>query len=326
MPIKRGVSFYSYQQSYYKGENSLEELIRLTSETVGAEGVELLYEQMPVGAYPYPADADVDRWHGWMEKYKTKPVCMDSFLDYMLYKGRICTLKEQVQMMEQDLRLAARLGFPAIRVLCPVRKETVEASIPIAEHYNVKMGLEVHSPMTLRSRWVLEYLDMFERSGSKHVGIIPDFGIFQLRPSKKALDNAIAAGADQKILDHITSSCENRVDFKQILAEIKKMGAGGAENAVAMSFARVKFSEPEWLRDIAKYIVHCHAKFYDMNEQCEETCIDYQAPVAILKDIGYDGYLCSEFEGQSLYKGADEADELEQVRRHHVMLQRLLDK
>jgi len=324
MAIKRGVSFYSYQQSYYKNENSLEDLIRITAQTVGAKGIELLYEQTPVGAYPHPTDADVDRWKDWMDKYNTKSVCMDLFLDYMLYKGRVSSLKEQVQMMENGIRLAARLGFPIVRVLCTVRKEVFEASIPIAENYNVKMGLEVHSPMTLRSRWINEYVEMFDKSGSKHVGLIPDFGIFQKRPAKKMLDNALAAGADPKILEYVVKACENGVRSKQIAVEIAKMGAGETETAVAMSFIRTFFSEPEWLKDVAKYLIHFHAKFYDMNVQCEDTCIDYETPLAVLKEIGFDGYLCSEFEGQSLYLGDEEPDEVEQVRRQHVMLKKLI--
>lgn len=324
MAIRLGVSFYSYQQRYYKNESSLEDLIRITSETIGADGVELIYEQTPVGAYPNPEDSDVDRWHGWMDKYKTKPVCMDIFLDWLLYKGRVCTQKEQVQMMEQDIRLASRLGFPVVRVLTPVRKEIVEACIPIAERYNVKMGMEVHAPMTLRSRWILEYIEMAERSGSKHVGLIPDFGIFQLRPAKKMISNALDAGANPKILEHIVQACENRLQVKQILAEIKKLGAGDAENGVAMSFVRNRFSEPEWMRDYAKYIFHVHAKFYDMDEDCEDTCIDYKNPVSVLKDIGYEGYMCSEFEGQRLYIGDEEVNEVEQVRRQHAMLRKLI--
>ena len=324
MAIKRGVSFYSYQQAYYTGQKTLEQLIAATANEIGATGIELIAEQMPAGAYPDPSDADIARWFDWMEKYKTEPICMDSFIDWMIYKDRILTRREQVDQMARDLKLAARLGFKIIRVLCPVRKEIVEASLPIAEHYGVKMGLEIHAPMTLRSRWTLEYMDMVVKSGSQYAGLIPDFGIFAKRPAKKMLDNAIKKGASPAILEAVAHACEAGENVERLMGIVKGMGGGDAESAVAMSWARNRFSDPEWLRDFAPYILHCHGKFYDMDEQCNETGIDYESPLAVLKDIGFNGYICSEFEGQRLYAGEEEPDEIGQVRRHHVMLRRLL--
>lgn len=324
MSIKRSVSFYSYQQAYYTGQKTLEQLIEATANTVGATGIELIAEQMPVGSYPDPSDADVAKWFEWMEKYGTEPVCMDSFIDWMLYKDRILTRREQVGQMERDLKLAARLGFKVIRVLCPVRKEIVEASIPIAEYYGVKMGLEIHAPMTLKSRWTLEYMDMVEKSGSKYAGLIPDFGIFAKRPARRMLDGALKKGAKPDILDAIVAACEAGEPFEKIIGAVRKMGGGEAETAVAMSWARNRFNPPDWLRDYAPYIIHCHGKFNDMDEDCNETGIDYATPISVLKDIGYDGWISSEFEGQRLYTGDEEANEIEQVRRHHVMLRNLL--
>ena len=43
--------------------------------------------------------------------------------------------------------------------------------------------------------------------------------------------------------------------------------------------------------------------------------------------MDWDGYICSEFEGQRAYMGQAcpyEEDEIEQVRRHHVMMNRLI--
>lgn len=324
--IKRSVSFYSYQESYYTGRKSLEELMEYTGKTLGADGIEILAEQTPVGSFPNPSDADVDMWKGWLDKYGVTPACMDSFIDWMLYKNRILTLKEQVMQMERDLKLASRLGFPVIRVLCPVRKEVMEASIPIAEHYGVKMGIEVHSPMTFTARWITEYLEMMDRSGSKYVGIVPDFGIFQVRPAKKRIENALRSGARQEMVDLLCELTEAHTPFAELTSRMTAAGANAAEIDLANSFARTVYSEPKVLRDIAKYIVHCHGKFYDMDENCCESCIEYEEPLRVLHEIGYDGFISSEYEGQSLF-GVDEfCDELEQVRRHQEMLKHLIGR
>ena len=44
----------------------------------------------------------------------------------------------------------------------------------------------------------------------------------------------------------------------------------------------------------------------------------------MLVEGGYDGYINSEYEGQRWIQDAFEVDSTEQLRRHHVMLKRLL--
>ena len=89
-------------------------------------------------------------------------------------------------------------------------------------------------------------------------------------------------------------------------------------------------NELAWLEDIAPYIYHCHAKCLHMNENCEDDRIDAAGAVKMLKKIGYDGYLSTEYEGQRSAPGAEDdaadelIDEIEQVRRHQVMLHRLI--
>lgn len=324
MGIKRSISFYSFQQEYYSGRRDLRQLLEVASKVVGSPGVELIPEQMPVGRYPVPSDAAVEEWKGWLSEYRLTPTCMDSFIDTMLYKDRFLTLREQVAMMERDLVLAKRLGFSVIRVLCPVRKEIVEASLELAAKHDVKMGLEVHSPMTLRSRWMVEYMDMVVKSGSKHAGIILDFGCFVMRPTAKLLSNAVRDGARRDILDRIVALHEEHRPNAEMAAEVRRMGGGDAEMRVVQSTARNFFSQPDWIRDYGPYLFHCHGKFQEMDENCNETSIDYETPFRVLKEIGYDGWISSEYEGQRLFTGAEEADEIEQVRRHHVMMRRLI--
>jgi sugar phosphate isomerase/epimerase len=324
MGIRRSVSFYSYQQTYYTGRKDLRQLLEITSRVVGSPGVELIPEQMPVGEYPVPDDAAVDQWKGWLDEYQLTPTCMDSFIDTMLYKDRYLTLKEQVGQMVRDLTLAKRLGFSVIRVLCPIRKEVVEASLDAAAKLDVKMGLEIHAPMTLRSRWTTEYMEMVWKSGSKHAGLIVDFGIFQLRPPKKALENALRAGAKPEVLDRICALQESHRPVAEMMGEIARLGGGDVERGVAMGLARSIYSEPDWMRDYAGYLFHCHGKFMEMDENCRETGIDYETPFRVLKEIGFDGWVSSEYEGQRLYTGAEEPDEIEQVRRHHVMMRQLI--
>lgn len=331
MSIKRGVSLYSLQDTYYNRNIDLEGMVKFVSEELGATGIELLAEQSPVGSYPNPSDKDVDWWKDLMAKYGTEPVCMDSFIDWMLYKGRILTLKEQVQQMEQDLRLASRLGFKCIRVLCPVRAEVVEASASIAEYYNVKMGVEIHAPMSFDAPWMQRYFEMAERVGSPYIGVIPDFGIFQYQPNAIHKKQALAAGCRPEVVEGISEKYkEGFAVMAAYRAELEKKVGGftPAEMGFAMSCARSAYSDPAVLKEYKKYIMHFHGKFYEIDpETLTETGINYEEPLQVMKDMGYDGYICSEFEGQRFYQTDnydDSSYEKEELKLHHKMLKKML--
>lgn len=330
MALTRGVSLYSLQDSYYNGNMNLEDCVKFVSDELGAVGIELLAEQMPVGSYPNPTDREVGEWKEMMDKYHTVPTCMDSFIDYMLYKGRILTLKEQVAQMEQDLRLASRLGFKCIRVLCPVRAEVVEASAGIAEYYNVKMGLEIHSPMSFKAPWMQRYMEMAHRVDSPYVGIIPDFGIFQYKPNDIAVKQALMAGARKEIVDQVVKEYRNGGDaVMELKARLEKGGLNPAEEKFIMQNSRSCYSDPECLREYQDYIMHFHGKFYEINpDTLEETGINYEEPLRILKEIGLDACISSEFEGQKYYQTdnfKDTSYEKEQLKLHHKMLEKYLN-
>ena len=55
-----------------------------------------------------------------------------------------------------------------------------------------------------------------------------------------------------------------------------------------------------------------------------DECLDYDNVVAVLKEIGYDGFISSEYEGNRTIDDAFEVDSVEQVARQHEMLKRLI--
>jgi sugar phosphate isomerase/epimerase len=97
---------------------------------------------------------------------------------------------------------------------------------------------------------------------------------------------------------------------------------------------RMPQSTGEELQAVAGYVFSCHGKFYDMTEipgrpgEYEDKAVDYETAVAALKRGGFTGYINSENEGQRHYHDLDREfyqDEVEQARRHHEMLARLIN-
>lgn len=321
--IKRGVSLYSYQDEFYTGKMTLEDCIREASLS-GAKGIEFLPEQM-LPTFPNISDDFVKQWHEWMDKYQVEPIAYDAFLDNKLFANRMLTTSENVEMMKRDLKIASRLGCKILRTLVSTPLEVVKQSLDYAEEVGVKIALEVHAPFTFGTPWFEERLDYIKESGTKWFGIMPDFGIFTKRIGSIFQYSYIRKGGTPEIIRYISENYANGVDKDATFEEVTKMAnATEADKAFAEFCRHFVYTDPKILVDNMPYIVHIHGKFYDITTDLQETSIPYMDVINVLKDAGYQGYICSEYEGNRHIQDYMEVDSIEQVKRHQLLLESVI--
>lgn len=370
--MKLGVSLYSYQQSQFFRELTLEDQIREVGQNLPhADGIEIV-DEMSL-RYPDPGEEFVRQWFGWMERYGTVPVTMDVAVDVLQFRNHVMSIEEVTQRLERDMHLAKRLGFANVRVLstCPV--EVMIAALPMAEKLDIRLGKEVHQPMRLEGRQVQEIIEYVERTGTKHLGIVPDFGIFGFRPSEVLLAQYERRGAKPEAaaaavelsgllregtapfdLDDITNQTAGnlRVAWKTYFTTGVCEAGLAVPFAALKAFAEAKVPQPgeldyvvvaeaimqsntslDVMRQLAGHVVSCHGKFNNMSPipgqpgRYHDLAIDYEGAIGALKAGGYTGYINTEYEGQRYSQDrtrADMMDEVDQVRRHHEMLRRLI--
>lgn len=321
--IKRGVSLYSYQEEYFLGTKSLEDLIKVSAE-MGAKGIELISEQT-FPHYPNPLDQSVyDNWHALMAKYGTTPVCHDFMLDYKKYKNRPMPFDEQVASCKVDIDHAARLGCPYTRALVSIDPDVLVACADYAESKNVRILIEVHAPLHFDHPWIIRHAEAFEKSGSKYLGFLPDMGMFLFKfpPVWKA--KFIRDGVPPHIADYICKAYEDRTLSEYVILEVEKMGGVGPAIGMAITLRHNAAFEPKRMLDHMDRIWNIHAKFYEMTEDLVEPSIPYDEIIRVLKKGGYKGYICSEYEGNRWIQDAFPVDSIEQVRRQQEMFKKLI--
>jgi sugar phosphate isomerase/epimerase len=345
--IGRSVSLYSYQQEYYEGKIDLEGCIRETAKT-GATGIELLAEQM-MDDFPVLTPEFKENWFGWMKKYGTEPTCYDAFLENRIYDNRTLTLREQIGQMRRDLTLAHDLGFKTLRTLVSTPMDVIEGSLPIAEENNIKICLEVHAPFSLNSTWADGYMEMIRRTGTKHFGFMPDWGIFCRKLPEELRNQAFRHGATKEGVRIVDESYLNRVEkgfikikynldlgkanmeyrvnngLNELMEALKKINAPQADFDYANRSFSFSWSDPQDIVDNINYIYHTHAKCYSLTEQYEEPSIPIAEVVRAYKKAGYNGFLSTEYEGCGLLNDAFDVDSIEQVRRHQEALRRAVE-
>lgn len=329
--IKRGVSLYSFQEEYFHQKLSLEDILAACSR-LDVRGIEIIGDQM-IPKYPDISDNFIKAWHGWMDKYELTPLCLDMFLDWNKYKGRVMTEDERVESVTRDIVNANRLGCTIIRVIHDVEPILLERLAPAAEKYNVTLALEVHAPSDLDSPLEQRLIEMFERVQSPHLGFTIDLGIYCKRLPRVVSERYLREGMAPHIVQFLIDSYENGTlphaedegSGKESLAEMV-MKRGGREKDIYLAYmgTHMIYSNPRRLLDYVKHIKHTHGKFYEMLPDCTEYSIPYEEIVPVLQEGGYQGYIDSEYEGNRWINDAFEVDSVEQVARHHSLLKHLL--
>lgn len=329
--IKRGVSLYSFQEEYFHRKQTLEEILA-TCSRIDARGIEIIGDQM-IRGYPDIPDEFIRQWHGWMEKYGLTPVCLDMFLDWNKYKGRVMSEDERVESIARDIVNANRLGCTLIRVIHDVEPAILERLAPSAEKYNVILALEVHAPSDLDSPLEQRLIQLFDRLQSPYLGFTIDLGIYCKRLPRVVSERFQREGMAPAIIDYLVEAYntgtlphpEELSDKNESLPElILKLGGREKDIYLAMMGTHMIYSNPRRLLDFMPYIKHFHAKFYEMLPDNTEYSIPYDEIIPVLVEGGYRGYLNSEYEGNRWIHDAYAVDSAEQVQRQQVMLKGLL--
>ncbi len=329
--IRRGASLYSYQQAYFLGELTLEQCIAEAAK-VGALGIETMAEQMMPG-FPDLDDAFYEQWHGWMKRYGTHPTSHVMMLEMKRWPGRLLDADEQLDNMLRDIRHASRLGCELVRVQVFTPTDLLERSIPLAAEHGVKLAVEIHTPYHLHEPSFVEKYEMFQKYGPEWVGFLPDMASYVRRFPRVVSDRYVRDGASRRLVDYMVDVYDDRYgsaddiqDLSFLIEEIERRNGTERDLQAARIMSRFyHYANPDHLRDFAPYIHHVHAKFYEMTEEYVEYSIPYDEIFAVLIDIGYDGHMSSEYEGQRAIQDIHPGDEIEQVRRQHVMFERLLE-
>jgi sugar phosphate isomerase/epimerase len=321
--IKRGVSLYSFQNETFQGKMSLEDCIR-TCADMGAKGIEIIGEQTFHGHPEYAVDpAEIANWHALIAKYDCVPVAHDYMLDYKRYKGREMPLDEQIASVKRDIDFGVALGVPYIRSLVSIAPEVLVGAAPYAEEKGIMLLTEVHAPLHFDHPWIIRLADAFAKCGSPALGFLPDMGMFlhAYPPVWRAKFERL--GVAKTIADYIVKAYEDRVLSEYVILNVQQMGGVGPAIAMAEVMRHNAAFEPKRMLAYMPLIRNIHGKFYEMTEDYVEPSIAYPEIVRVLKQGGYDGYICSEYEGNRWIEDAEEPDSVEQVRRHQVMLETL---
>lgn len=334
MTLKRAVSMYGLQDAYARKRLDMPGILRFVTE-LGA-GVELISDQMIKGA-PHPSEETLAQWDTVVAETHATLVCNDIFVNSTLYKNRVLRPDEQLALLIAELELSHRLGFGMVRPVSDTDADIIEAALPTAERLGVVMAMEVHAGMSYTAPLTAKFIALCERTGSPWLGLTVDLGIFNHRLPRVWSNYFRSLGTSPEVIDWVERAYVEHGDTFRLFAqegahgfnfppELTSLFRGPLDGEYAFFSTGYENTPWELFDRYLPITRHIHAKFYEMTDDGTEYSIDYPAIVAHLAEVGYDGYLSSEYEGQRFVPIGESVDDLDQVRRHQAMLAALIEE
>jgi hypothetical protein len=203
--------------------------------------------------------------HGWAL------ACLDGNVDVAVRSDRLLDEDEIVDYLRAQLETAGRLGFPVLRLQNMATPAVMERLLPTAERLDVKLGMEIHAPETVRSPWVLALRELYDRLDSPYLGFIPDFGASTRAISPSVFDAFRAKGVSDELLDAIAArwdelgerQFEAHEEIGNFIGLAHQYGAGDhAVNLAVFAVGIHGHQDPHAWREILPRVVHVHAKFF----------------------------------------------------------------
>jgi sugar phosphate isomerase/epimerase len=314
-PFKLGVTFHSFTKEYISFKMSFEDMMQKAALLGG--GVEIVGPSHHRG-FPEVTPEFERTFKSSLERNGLTPTCYGSYADPFMLPDRNLTPDEIFEYTVPQLKGAAKLGFPVVR-LQYFASVAAERLIPLAEKLNLKMGYELHTPLTIESPLTQELLAQIRGLGSDRLGVIPDCGIFARSISQHHLNQGRKSGVPEAIIQKALELWGQKVTVYTAIEAVKPFGADERTlNWIEAIWGSFGFSEPSALTEIKDYIFHVHGKFYSIVNG-DEPDLRYEEVVKTLLDINYTGWMSSEFEGGM-------ADSFEIVQAHQKMVKGYIQK
>lgn len=329
--IKRGVSLYSLQDAFATGRLDLQGQVELVA-SLGATGIETIGDQT-FRQTPFPTEETVSTWRRLTDAAGLELVCNDILLDSALYRNRTLTIPEQVDLLKLQLDVSKRLGYPMVRITSDVSDVVTELALPHAEKLGVVVTAEIHAGMSFDEPRAARWVAMMKRLQSEYLGLTIDFGIFCDRHPRVPIEYFKTIGLNPAVADKVEELWAEHGDFHQYLNkhhhqfpdELKSLFRSHVDFEFSIFAGGYENTSLDVLDEHVDYIKHFHGKFYEMLPDGTEYCIDVPAILTRLNQLGWSGYVASEYEGNRFTPIGQDVDDTGQLRAHQELLAAHLD-
>jgi hypothetical protein len=321
-----GVMLFSLGGLFWQRRLSLTGCLEQVASLGPDQGIELVGAQS-LRSYPHVSENEVREFRAAVDRTGVVPVSYCAYLEPARSSSKILCPLESVDLLEAEVDLARRLGFPMMRINTAT-PEVLPALARLAERTRMAVVVELATePRTDPA--VAALVEELDRLACPHLGLIQDFSAFVQAIPAPYLADAEAGGTPAAALRVMTQAWSAGRPVAEAVDEVLALpGLAPDERGLSVQTAHIAYAlfragDPDGLRDVLPHLRHVQAKFFALGADDAEPCIPYPELVAVLRDGGYTGRIHSEFEG---FLWDDHLDAVDQIARQQRELVRLWNR
>jgi sugar phosphate isomerase/epimerase len=310
-----GLTMMSFAREIYLSVWDLGECLQQAGRLGPGTALELTGAQSLPG---YPALLpDVERTvRRGIDAYGLIPACYDAYAERGRRYGRTASLAETAGLIEAELAIARRLGFPMLR-LNDATPDLLAAILPTAERLGIRVVVELHAK-PVRHPDSVRLAEYFDAMQSPCLGFLQDLGAMMRAVPRSYVRWGRRSGRRAAIVEAVERAWNAAAPLADTLRQVSELGGSDADRdwayATYVMFHRNPAADLEL---VMPYLAHVHGKFFGVDACGAEPAIDYPSVVAALRRGGYEGIVSSEYIS---WAPAGALDSLDQVAAHHRML------
>jgi hypothetical protein len=306
--VRLATTAFSFTNEWLARQVTLEQLLVRVSELGLGPGVELIGFQT-WRSYPDLAPEEIRAFRRLVERLGLEPASLGAYADLARRTDRLTTVEETVEYLRPQIAVAAALGFPLLRLHAGIPPAALERLTPDAERAGVTLAVEVQAGQVPES---------------PNVALVLDFSVAMTGVPAAFVDAVCRLGAARADVDRLVELWADGADIRELFAAIAELDAPGAARDEARGgFVRFGRQDPEAWIPLVPRIAFAHAKFWELDEDGGDPSVREAELIRVLRDGGFDGFVCSEWGGNA-WLDATDVDAFDLVRRHHAHIDDLI--
>lgn len=314
--MRLGTTTFSFANEWQAGRCTLEQLLRRAAELGCGPGLDAIGHQVWRG-FPRVDRADVTAFRLLVDELELEPCALGGGVDLLRRIDRQLTTDEGAAELIAQIDAATALGFPLLLLHPGVPTAAVERAASHAERAGVVLATEFQAAQTPHDAAVAELLALHDRIDSPVVALALDFSVAMRAVPRAFVDAVLAAGMPPASLEALVALWDAGVPAHELVAATAATDAPpAAKDETIAGFARFGRQEPrDWLPLVPR-LAHAHAKFWELDAAGDEPTVRTEELFAVLRDGGFEGFVCSEWGGSAW---ADlEVDAFDLAARYHA--------
>ena len=313
--MQLGTTAFSFTNEWLTRSLTLDGLLRRIAELELGPGLELIGFQT-WRSFPSLTRDEIAGFRALVDELGLEPAALAGYADLARRLDRQMTTAEAVEFLVPQLDVAAKLGFPLVRVPAGIPVEVLEALVPAAERAGLVLGTEFQGGQTPDSPAVTAILELRDRLDTSAIALVLDFSVAMSSvptPFPAAVRRAGMAAEDVDALIERWAAGATTPELFAALAEVDAPPAAIVE--AQSGFVRFGRQEPSAWLPLVPAIAYAHAKFWLPDESGADPTVRTAELIDVLDRGGFGGVVVTEWGGNA-WLDADTTDAFALVSRH----------